>query len=174
MAKLFGTNGIRGVFGDDFNLEFIHDIALSLATYFNEGPILVGYDGRDSSIVTAKTVCSALNFVGINCNLAGLVPTPCLEYAIKKLGYKGGIMITASHNPPQYNGIKPAASDGVEISREDELKIEDTFFAKNWMSSTGKWGTTESDNRVIPSYLEGIKSQVNVFSNPRKKIYSCS
>ena len=161
MAKLFGTNGIRGVFRDDFNLEFIHDITLSIATYFKEGPILVGYDGRDSSIVIAKTVCSALNFVGINCNLAGLVPTPCLEFATKKLGYKGGIMITASHNPPQYNGIKPAASDGVEISREDELVIEDIYFNKNWMSSSNTWGTTEPDERVISTYFEGIKSQVN-------------
>lgn len=161
MAKLFGTNGIRGVFGDDFNLEFIHDITLSIATYFKEGPILVGYDGRDSSIVIAKTVCSALNFVGIDCNLAGLVPTPCLEFATKKLGYKGGIMITASHNPPQYNGIKLAASDGVEISREDELAIEDIYFQKNWMSHSNTWGTTEKDERVMPTYFEGIKYQVN-------------
>ena len=161
MGKLFGTNGIRGVFGDDFNLEFVHDITLSIATYFKDGPILVGYDGRDSSVVIAKTVCSTLNFVGIDCNLGGLVPTPCLEYAVKKLGYKGGIMITASHNPPQYNGIKPAASDGVEISREDELKIEDIYFNKDWISSSGKWGTTKSDERIISTYFEGIKSQVN-------------
>ena len=169
MAKLFGTNGIRGVFRDDFNLEFIHDITLSIATYFKEGPVLVGYDGRDSSIVIAKTVCSALNFVGINCNLAGLVPTPCLEFATKKLGYKGGIMITASHNPPQYNGIKPAASDGVEISREDELVIEDIYFNKNWMSSSNTWGTTEPDERVISTYFEGIKSQVNSVLIQEKK-----
>ena len=169
MAKLFGTNGIRGIFRDDFNLEFIHDITLSIATYFKEGPILVGYDGRDSSIVIAKTVCSALNFVGINCNLAGLVPTPCLEFATKKLGYKGGIMITASHNPPQYNGIKPAASDGVEISREDELVIEDIYFNKNWMSNSNTWGTTEPDERVTSTYFEGIKSQVNLALVQEKK-----
>lgn len=169
MGKLFGTNGIRGVFSDDFNLEFIHDITLSIATYFKDGPILIGYDGRDSSIVIAKTICSTLNFVGIDCNLAGLVPTPCLEYATKKLGYKGGIMITASHNPPQYNGIKPAASDGVEISREDEAKIEDIYFTKTWNNSSGKWGTTGSDDRVISTYFEGIKSQVNTSAIKEKK-----
>ncbi len=49
MPKLFGTNGIRGVFGQDFNLEFIHDITLCFAEYFKKGPILVGYDGRDTS-----------------------------------------------------------------------------------------------------------------------------
>ena len=112
MAKYFGTNGIRGVFKEDFTLEFIHDMTLAIAKYFKEGPILVGYDGRDSSPIIAKTICSTLNYCGIDCNNAGLVPTPCLEYAVKKLGYEGGIMITASHNPPQYNGIKPAAKDG--------------------------------------------------------------
>ena len=119
MAKFFGTNGIRGVFGEDFTLEFIHDMTLAIAKHFKEGPILVGFDGRESSPIIAKTICSALNYCGMDCNIAGLIPTPCLEFAVKKLNYKGGIMITASHNPPQYNGIKPAASDGVEISREE-------------------------------------------------------
>lgn len=122
MGKLFGTNGVRGVFGKDFTLQFVHDLTLSLAAYFKKGPILVGYDGRDSSPILAKVICSTLNYSGLDCNIGGLVPTPALEYATKKLGYSGGIMITASHNPPQYNGIKPVASDGVEISREDETK----------------------------------------------------
>ena len=124
MGKLFGTNGVRGVFSEDFTLEFVHDLVLSISTYFKEGTILVGYDGRNSSKVISKIVCSTLNSAGINSDLAGLVPTPCLEFATKKLGYNGGIMITASHNPPEYNGIKPVASDGVEISREDENVIE--------------------------------------------------
>ncbi len=142
MAQFFGTNGIRGVFKEDFTLEFIHDMTLAIGTYFKNGPILVGYDGRDSSPVIAKTVCSALNYCGLDCNNAGLVPTPCLEYAVKKLGYNGGIMITASHNPPQYNGIKPAANDGVEISREDELIIEDIYLKKNWIKNPSKFGIT--------------------------------
>ena len=161
MAKFFGTNGIRGVFPDDFNLEFIHDMALSVGTYFEKGPILIGYDGRDSSPLICKIITSTLNSIGINCNIAGLVPTPCLEYAVKSLGYSGGIMITASHNPPQYNGIKPAGKDGVEISREDELLIEDIYLKKNWLSNPEKWGTTEEETRSIETYLNGIKSHVN-------------
>ncbi|HSB50689.1 MAG TPA: phosphoglucosamine mutase [Nitrosopumilaceae archaeon] len=161
MAKLFGTNGIRGVFGNDLTLDFIHDITLSIATYFKEGPILVGYDGRDSSPIIAKTVCAALNFSGLDCKNAGLVPTPCLEFATKKLGYNGGVMITASHNPPKYNGIKPVASDGVEISREDELVIEDIYFNKKWHNSTQKWGTTGKEESAISVYLDGVKSQIN-------------
>lgn len=161
MAKLFGTNGIRGVFGQDFTLEFIHDITLSIAEYFKEGPIIVGYDGRDTSPIIAKVVCSALNYAGLDCNNVGLNPTPCLEYATKKLGYKGGIMITASHNPPQYNGIKPIASDGVEISREDELVIEDIYFTKKWKNNSSKFGSTKEENSTIKEYLDGIKSQVD-------------
>jgi phosphomannomutase/phosphoglucomutase len=161
MAKFFGTNGIRGVFPDDFNLEFIHDMTLSIGTYFEKGPILIGYDGRDSSPLICKIITSTLNSIGINCNIAGLVPTPCLEYAVKSLGYSGGIMITASHNPPQYNGIKPAGKDGVEISREDELLIENIYLKKNWLSNPEKWGTTEEETRSIETYLNGIKSHVN-------------
>ena len=161
MAKFFGTNGIRGVFPEDFNLEFIHDMTLSIGTYFEKGPILIGYDGRESSPLICKIIASTLNSIGIDCNIAGLVPTPCLEYAVKSLGYSGGIMITASHNPPQYNGIKPAGKDGVEISREDELVIEDIYFKKTWLSHPEKWGTTEEETRSIETYLNGIKSHVN-------------
>ena len=161
MAKFFGTNGIRGVFKEDFNLEFIHDMTLAIATYFKEGPILVGYDGRDSSPIIAKTVCSALNYCGLDCNNTGLVPTPCLEYAVKKLGYKGGIMITASHNPPQYNGIKPAAGDGVEISREDELIIEDLYLKKNWIKDQPRLGVTNNEEKSIEVYVQGILSHID-------------
>ena len=161
MAKLFGTNGIRRVFGEDLTLEFVHDITLSIATYFKNGPILVGYDGRDSSPIIAKIVCAALNYAGINCKNAGLVPTPALEFATKSLGYNGAIMITASHNPPEYNGIKPAASDGVEISREDELIIEDIYFEKKWIQNTAGWGKSENEDSVIRTYLDGVKSQVD-------------
>ncbi|MDH3617184.1 MAG: phosphoglucosamine mutase [Nitrosopumilus sp.] len=161
MAKFFGTNGIRGIFKEDFTLEFIHDMTLAIATYFKEGPILVGYDGRDSSPVIAKTVCSALNYCGLDCNNTGLVPTPCLEYAVKKLGYKGGIMITASHNPPQYNGIKPSAGDGVEISREDELIIEDFYLKKSCLSDSPRWGVTNNEEKSIEVYVQGILSHID-------------
>ena len=169
MAKLFGTNGIRGIFGQDFTLEFIHDITLCIAKYFKEGPILVGYDGRDTSPLIAKIICSTLNYAGLDCKNAGLVPTPCLEFATKKLGYTGGIMITASHNPPLYNGIKPVADDGVEISREDEIIIEEIYFGKKWNSNSSKFGSTQKEDSAIQVYLNGIKSQVDSSNIIQKK-----
>ena len=161
MAKFFGTNGIRGVFSEDFTLEFVHDMTLALGTYFEKGPILIGYDGRESSPIICKIITSTLNSIGIDCKIAGLVPTPCLEYAVKSLGYSGGIMITASHNPPQYNGIKPAAKDGVEISREDELIIEDIYLNKSWITNPEKWGITGEETRTIETYLDGITSHIS-------------
>ena len=169
MSKLFGTNGIRGVFGQDFTLDFIHDITTSIANYFHKGPILVGYDGRHSSPIIAKIVCSTLNYAGLDCKDAGLVPTPCLEIATKHLGYIGGIMITASHNPPQYNGIKPVAKDGVEISREDEKIIENIYFKKKWNNKKIQWGHTQYEDFAIQVYLNSIKSNVDVEKIKSKK-----
>ncbi len=162
MAKLFGTNGIRGIFGEVFTLDFVSGITLSLATFFKNGLILVGYDGRDSSPIISKIVCSSLNSAGLDCRIAGLIPTPCLQFATKKLGYRGGIMITASHNPPQYNGIKPIAQDGVEISRKDELKVEEFFFNKDWKIVPQKVGMTQKEERAIETYIDGIKSQIDI------------
>jgi len=161
MAKYFGTNGIRGVFSEDITLEFIHDMTLAIGTYFERGPVLIGYDGRETSPIICKVMSSALNSIGIDCNVAGIIPTPCLEFAVKSLRYSGGIMITASHNPPQYNGIKPAAKDGVEISREDELVIEDIYLKKSWIINPSKWGTTGTEERIIETYLNGILSHID-------------
>jgi len=172
MKKLFGTNGVRGVFSEDFTLEFVNDLVMSLAVYFKKGKILVGYDGRHSSPIVAKIVSSALNYSGLDCYMAGLVPTPCLEYATKKLGYDGGLMITASHNPAQYNGIKPVASDGVEISREDERKIEQIFNVKNWIK-TNTFGKSFEEKSVISTYVDGIISLVDVNSIKAKKFKVC-
>ena len=172
MKKLFGTNGVRGVFSEDFTLEFVNDLVMSSAAYFKQGKILVGYDGRHSSTIVAKIVSSALNYSGLDCYMAGLVPTPCLEYATKKLGYDGGLMITASHNPPQYNGIKPVASDGVEISREDERKIEQIFDEKNWIK-TDTFGKSFEETNVISTYIAGITSLIDVDSIKAKKFKVC-
>ena len=172
MKKLFGTNGVRGIFSEDFTLEFVNDLVMSFATYFKKGKILVGYDGRHSSPIVAKIVSSALNYSGLDCYMAGLVPTPCLEYATKKLGYDGGLMITASHNPPQYNGIKPVAFDGVEISREDEQKIEQIFNEKNW-NTVGTFGKTFEENNIISTYIDGIVSLLGIDMIRDKKFKVC-
>ncbi|MGI0065214.1 MAG: phosphoglucosamine mutase, partial [Nitrosotalea sp.] len=161
MAKLFGTNGVRGIFGEDLTLDFIAKITLSIASFFKKGPILVGYDGRKSSVIISKIVTAALSYAGLDSAICGLVPTPCLQFTTKQLGYNGGIMITASHNPPQYNGMKVIARDGIEISRESELKVEEIYFAKKWNVSK-KFGSIIDESNAVSTYLSGIKKQVNI------------
>lgn len=160
VAKFFGTNGIRGVFPGGLSLRFIHDMSLAIGTHLG-GPVLVGYDGRHSSPAICRAACSALNSAGIDCGIAGLVPTPCLEYAVKSLGYSGGLMITASHNPPEYNGIKPVAADGVEISRDVELVVEAIYEKRGWKVSPGAWGRPHDEGRAVRTYLDGVASAVD-------------
>jgi phosphomannomutase / phosphoglucomutase len=158
---LFGTNGIRGIFGKDLTIDSIVDVCYSLGTYFKEGPIVIGYDGRNSSPIISRIVRSTINSAGLEVGDAGLVPTPCLQYAAKRLDYNGGIMITASHNPPEYNGLKAIANDGVEISREDELKVQDIYVSKKFSKVDG-FAREFSDQFIIGSYIDAVLTLVDV------------
>lgn len=159
--KLFGTNGVRGIFGIDLTPEIIIRLSKSLAHYFPQGSLAVGFDGRNSSHIISKIVCSALNFEGRNIQVVGLVPTPCLQYAIKYTDLIGGLMITASHNPPEYNGIKPVASDGVEISREDESKVQEIFYSNEHLPSAYS-GSEFVEENIVESYMDRIFGLINV------------
>lgn len=165
MARLFGTNGVRGVFGRYLSLELVHEVVMAAALYFENGPVLVGHDGRWTSPLLSKTVSSTLCYAGLDCRTAGLVPTPALQLAVKKLGYRGGIMITASHNPPEYNGLKLIAWDGVEISRDDEGVVERILEESRGQeirrSAVNAYGKTEAETRVINSYIEGVLEHVD-------------
>src|ERR671938_45151 len=158
---LFGTNGIRGIFGKDLTIDSIVDVCYSLGTYFEKGPIVIGYDGRNSSPIVSKLVRSTINSAGLEVGNAGLVPTPCLQYAAKRLNYNGGIMITASHNPPDYNGLKAIANDGVEISREDELKVQDIYNSKKFSVVDG-FARDFIDQFIINSYVDAVLALVDV------------
>src|SRR5919205_2564206 len=149
--RLFGTNGVRGVYGQELTNDLVIDLCYALGTYFGKGRVVVGYDGRRSSPVLSKVVRATLNSAGLDTANAGLVPTPCLQYAAKRLGYKGGIMITASHNPAQYNGIKPIACYGVEITRDDELAVEDLYYTKKFPKIDGI-SQDFIDDKLVTSY----------------------
>jgi phosphomannomutase/phosphoglucomutase len=158
---LFGTNGVRGIFGTDLTSEKVIRLAKALAHHFPQGVLAVGFDGRNSSPILSRMVCSALNSEGRDIRLGGLLPTPCLQYAIKYRNYSGGLMITASHNPPEYNGIKPIAKDGIEISREDELKVEEIFYS-NVHSVSNLVGREFVEENIVESYMEKIYSLVDI------------
>ena len=165
---LFGTNGIRGVFGKDLSLDFLVDITRSLAAYYKKGPILIGRDGRNSNNIMLNIVTAVLNSDGLDTVDAGILPTPCLQYATKKNQYEGGIMITASHNPPEYNGVKPIASDGVELPRQDETVVENIFANKRFITSE-ILGRTFKEEMVIDRYTDDVLSLVNVDKIKKRK-----
>jgi phosphomannomutase/phosphoglucomutase len=159
--RLFGTNGVRGIYGQELTHDLVIDLCYALGTYFSKGQIVVGYDGRKSHAVLSRLVTSTLNSAGLDTVNAGLIPTPCLQYAAKRLGYNGGVMITASHNPPEYNGIKPTASDGVEIPREDELRVEDIYYSKRFSRIDGT-GHDYIDYSIVSKYIESLLALIDV------------
>lgn len=167
MKRLFGTNGVRGIFGKELEFDLITDLSYSLATFFKSGKILIGQDARLSSPIISRLVSSSINSAGLDVWDGGLVPTPCLQFATKKYHYSGGIMITASHNPPQYNGIKPIAPDGVELSREDELKVEEIYVQKKFSRTDGS-GSLYKEYNIINPYIEAVLSLVDA-ENIRKR-----
>ena len=166
--RLFGTNGVRGVYGQELTNDLVIDLCYALGTYFGKGRVVVGYDGRKSSPVLSKLVRATLNSAGLDTSNAGLVPTPCLQYAAKRLGYAGGIMITASHNPHQYNGIKPSSPDGVEISREDEMIVEDIYYTKKF-ARTDATGRDVVDENIVSKYIDAALALVDADRIRQKK-----
>ena len=114
----FGTDGWRGVIGDDFTFGNVRVAAAAIACYVREQEdagkgICVGYDTRFGSRRFAEIVAAVLAEAGIPVQMAaGVTPTPALSYAVRTRGAAGGVMITSSHNPFQWNGVKYKASYG--------------------------------------------------------------
>jgi len=128
MNRLFGTNGIRWVVGEKGGGMFSVRLGLAAGTHYGPGSRLcLGMDTRTSSPQIFNAVASGLLSTGCDIIDLGVVPTPVIQYAVSKLGTDGGLIITASHNPPQFNGLKCMAADGTELSRNDEVKIEDIY-----------------------------------------------
>jgi len=148
--------------GVSHDLGFVIKLSEAVGTYFGEGDVLLGQDGRTSSPALANAAVSGLMSSGRNVAEAGVVPTPALQYAVKAMGFDGGLMITASHNPPQYNGVKVVGQDGVEVPRLDEQRIEKVFFDGSQNKADWKSiGTARPEPSVVRTYLDGIMSKVN-------------
>jgi phosphomannomutase/phosphoglucomutase len=161
--KLFGTNGIRGVVNKELTPEMAINVGSAIGTFFREKNLLVGYDARTSGPMFAKAVIAGLTATGCNVFFAGMAPTPALQYAVKNHGMDGGVIITASHNPPEYNGIKVIWNDGIEISHEQETEIERIYFENTAVfAEWDKLGTPRELLGVNDEYIGAIKKHVNV------------
>ncbi len=170
--RLFGTNGIRGVANKELTPEMAIKIGSAIGTFFKHGKFVVGYDARTSSPMLAKAVIAGLNATGCNVLFAGMAPTPALQYAVKNHKTDGAVIITASHNPPEFNGIKVIWNDGIELSREQEIEIENIFFdQKICLAEWNKIGTTCELPGVVDEYIEAIKRHVDAAKIMKKHFH---
>jgi phosphoglucosamine mutase len=125
--KLFGSSGIRNVVDREF-LQLMFEVGLAVGNSYSSA--VIGCDTRTSSDAVKYAFLSGLLFAGASASDAGLVPTPTLAYAAGN--FEAGAMITASHNPPQYNGIKLVNPDGSAFDSAQRNKVERTISAKSF------------------------------------------
>jgi phosphomannomutase/phosphoglucomutase len=163
-TKLFGTNGVRGVVNVELTPEMAIKLGASIGTFFGKGKnIIIGYDARTSGPMFAKAVTSGLMAAGCNVYAAGMASTPAIQFATKNHNMNGGIIISASHNPPEYNGIKVIWSDGIETSHEQEVEIESIYFENKIIySSWDQLGTKTELPNINTEYKDAIKKHVNL------------
>jgi phosphomannomutase len=134
-AIKFGTDGWRGIIADDFTFENVRRVAGAIASYVlkHEDPrrgVIVGYDARFASPRAAQVVAEVLAAGGIPVKLANdYTPTPAVSYAVKRQGAAGGVMVTSSHNPWNWNGVKFKGNFGGSATPAIMKKIEDEMAA---------------------------------------------
>jgi len=162
--KLFGTNGIRGLVNVELTPEMAIKVGSCIGTFFGTGKnLLLGFDARTSGPMFAKAVTSGLTATGCNVHFAGMASTPAIQFAVKNHKMDGGVIISASHNPPQYNGIKVIWSDGIETSHEQEVEIENIYFDnKIVFAPWDKLGEKRELPAINEEYAEAIKKHVDI------------
>ena len=167
----FGTDGWRGIIADDFTYANVRRAARAVAAYIhrNEDPsrgVLVAYDTRFGSQRFAAVAAEAIAASGIRVQLASrITPTPALSYMVRKLGAAGGVMITSSHNPWNWNGLKFKASYGGAASPSIMKQIESLIDSPPIEGPGGS--VVEAD--FLPDYIEAIKSFVDLEAIARAK-----
>ena len=170
MTRLFGTNGIRGVVGQDMTPDLAVGIGRALGTFFGRGRVVLGRDPRLSGPMLSRAVGAGLMAAGCDILDLGVLPTPAIQYAVAKgAGLAGGVVVTASHNPREFNGLKAIDGRGMEMNREDEEAIEAILFGSQFTSAA--WsdvGSIRTDDTAIPRYMEGIRSKVDVAAIRRR------
>lgn len=132
-SRLFGTSGIRGVVNQDLSIDFCREIARAIGTTLPlRSKACIGTDTRVSREVIKHAVISGLCSSGIDVTDLGILPTPALAFSTKNMGFDAGVMITASHNPPEFNGIKLFNGNSTGYSRAQELEIEKVYREKKY------------------------------------------
>lgn len=126
MARMFGTDGVRGVVNEELTCEIAYKLGQA-AVVFLGSQIVVGKDTRISGDMLEAAVCAGIMSVGGTALTTGVLPTPGIAFLVRELHCDGGIVISASHNPPQYNGIKFFDAEGYKLPDAVEDQIEDFY-----------------------------------------------
>ena len=127
MQSIFGTDGIRGRFNEELTYALAYKVGYALGSNLeNNNPILIGRDTRISGDILLQAITEGIDASGKEFINLGICPTPAIPFLIKKENLSSGIMISASHNPPEYNGIKIFDHNGQKITKVFENKIAST------------------------------------------------
>ncbi|MGL5972756.1 MAG: phosphoglucosamine mutase [Oscillospiraceae bacterium] len=180
MGKYFGTDGIRGIANVDLTLDLAFKVGDGLAYILkkqNKKPlVLIGKDTRVSCGLLESGLVSALTSSGIDVLSLGVVPTPCVSFLIKHYNADAGIMISASHNSFEYNGIKIFNKDGFKLDDNLENEIEnliDTPIEKEVLIN-GDIGSVCYDLNSLNKYTDYIKKSVSNKKNKFTIAVDCS
>lgn len=167
MRKYFGTDGIRGIAGESLTADLSFKVGKALGKLLTEKKehpkVIIGRDTRISCDMIEQALTAGLTSTGVNVMTVGTIPTPAIAYLTKTIETDSGIMISASHNPYQDNGIKIFGPDGFKLTDNQELEIEhlidNTDKIKN--ASFEKIGKLYSGNELTQKYVQHIKQSIS-------------
>ncbi len=153
--RLFGTNGVRGVAGKDMTPALALSIGMALGS-MRKGKIAVGMDTRTSGPALSCAVRAGLLATGCDVVDCGILPTPALQYLVKH-HFDGGAVITASHNPPEYNGVKIIEADGTEMGDAETIILEERIFSQNFdMADWQGVGREVAAPFMVDEYIDSV------------------
>ncbi|WP_432666797.1 phosphoglucosamine mutase [Wukongibacter baidiensis] len=181
MGKLFGTDGVRGVANTELSCELAYKLGRIGAYILTEGKkkakILVGKDTRVSGDMLEAALISGILSAGSDAICIGVVPTPAVAYLTRKYGADAGVVISASHNPVEYNGIKFFNKDGFKLPDEVEDKIEDYILNNkdiDFMPSGNEVGKKIKVHNAVDEYADFVKSTIDVDLTGMKIAIDCA
>jgi phosphomannomutase/phosphoglucomutase len=157
--QLFGTNGVRGIVGELITPELVMKIGMAVGT-MRPGTIAVGMDTRTSGPALINAMKAGLMATGCDVIDCGILPTPALQYIVMNR-YDAGVVITASHNPGAYNGVKVIEKDGTEMDDDGSIEIEERVFSYNF--DLKEWkdvGVVIPEGDLVQKYVKGVVSKV--------------
>ena len=165
-TPLFGTDGIRGKAGDILNAAFTLQLGYWAGKVLeqaanNKGPVIIGQDSRNSSDMLASAIAAGLTSAGLEVWNLGLCPTPCVANLTSKSKAVGGIMISASHNPPQDNGIKFFGSKGTKLADPLAQKIEAHLRGNDVAHEANlSWGKLYQRPELVKQYVQSLRASL--------------